>query len=152
MSKKQYTDVPVNEDNEKWFNKIDELNIKLQDETISKREKKKIEKEIEQNKKYIIKSDFWMKKAESFEKNGEKLKSAGKSMQRAGLKTTAIVWTPALFAGYKVYQNIKGSKETPEQDLIELIKQCEKDYKNGKIDEQTMKEYIVKFTQEEYRS
>ena len=152
MAKKNYTDVTLNKDNEKWFNKIEELSIQLQNETLSKREKKKIEKEIEQNKKYIIKSDFWFKKAESFEKNGEMLKRTGKSMQKVGLKTTAIVWTPALFAGYKVYQNIKGSTETPEQDLIELIKRCEKDYKDGKIDEQTMKEYIVKFTQEEYRA
>ncbi len=92
---------------------------------------------------------------------GESLSEKGKKMQKAGLHTTAAVWTPALYLGYRAVKK-NGKKDndknaviadsTPEQDLIKLIQECEQAHKDGKIDEEKMKEYIMDFTNNYYRN
>lgn len=88
---------------------------------------------------------------------GESLGRKGDAMKKAGLHTTAAVWTPALYVGYRV---IKKNNEveapiapidSPEDHLIAFIKECEQGYKEGKIDEDTLKEYVVDFTNNYYR-
>ncbi|WP_339179183.1 DUF4428 domain-containing protein [Oceanobacillus sp. FSL W7-1293] len=87
---------------------------------------------------------------------GEKLGEKSKAIRRAGYHTTAAVWVPPLYIGYRVIKKRKKNKQhdsinSPEDHLIAFIRECEQAYKEGKIDEETMKEYIVDFTNKFYR-
>lgn len=101
----------------------------------------------------MINNSKWTKAANKAESVGNKMQSAGKTMTKAGLHTTAAVWTPAIYLGYQaVKQSRKQPKnETPEQDLIELINEVEKAHKDGKINEQQKKEYVIDFVDNYYR-
>lgn len=101
----------------------------------------------------FIDNSKWTRAANASESIGNKMQSAGKSMTKAGLHTTAAVWTPAIYLGYQaVKQSRKQPKnETPEQDLIELINEVEKAHKDGKINEQQKKEYVIDFVDNYYR-
>lgn len=101
-----------------------------------------------------------LKFADKVEDFGERIGKKGDAMKKAGLHTTAAVWTPALYLGYRAVkkngkkdneENVVPANSTPEQDLIKLIQECEQAHKDGKIDEETMKEYIVDFTNKYYR-
>ena len=116
------------------------------------REKKKIEKEIKKLEKMNKKSEFWGNLANKTESTGQKLQQTGSKMTKVGLKTTAAVWTPPIFLGYLGVKAVKKNKNsTPEDDLIELVKECKQAHKEGKIDEDTMKDYITDFVNEYYR-
>ncbi|WP_037592507.1 hypothetical protein [Sporosarcina sp. D27] len=95
------------------------------------------------------KSDFWGNIAKKSEETGAKLQQTGKTMQKAGLKTTAVMWTPAIFLGYKAIKSVKG--KSPESDLVTPVKECEQAHAGGKITEEQMKEYIIDFTDNYYR-
>lgn len=120
--------------------------------TASSRDAKRIEKEIKKLEKQNKKAEFWGGLASKTEATGNKLKETGSAMQKAGLKTTAAVWTPAIYLGYKAVKGAKSKGSTPESDLIELVKECEQAHKQGKVDEATMKEYIQDFVNNHYRN
>lgn len=134
---------------------IEELEERLNNEKLNARETRKIEKQIKKLKKMNKKSEFWGNLATKSEETGQKLQRTGKSMQKAGLKTTAITWTPVIYAGYKGVKKIRdknnADNSTPESDLISLVKECEQAHKEGKIDTDTMKEYITDFVNNYYR-
>lgn len=117
--------------------------------TLTPREEKKVSKEIAKLEKEQKKTESLMKFAGKLNGGGAKMQQVGSSMQKAGLKTTAAVWTPAIYLGYKAAKKIKG--KSPESDLVELVKECEEAHKQGKITEDEMKQYIVDFTLNEYR-
>lgn len=125
--------------------------LKMQLETADYKEQKRIEKEIKKLEKMQKKSEFWGNLAAKTENAGNKMQQVGGSMQKAGLKTTAAVWTPAIYLGYKAVKKARSNNGTPEGDLIELVKECEQAHKQGKIDEATMKEYIIEFVNNHYR-
>lgn len=130
---------------------IEKLNARINTESLNPKEAKKIEKEIKKLEKMNKKAEFWGGLAKKTEDTGNKLQQVGGAMQKAGLKTTAAVWTPAVYLGYKAVKKNKDKNGTPESDLITLIKECEQAYKEGKIDETTMKEYITDFVNNYYR-
>lgn len=148
MARRKFEEIEKNENNEKWFNEIEVLEIKLS-EIEEPKEKKKIEKEIARLKKAIEKSDFWFRLAEKSTTTGEKLQRTGNSMTRVGLKTTAAVWTPAVFGAYKVGKALKDKPK--EDDLITVIKECQQAHKDGKITEDEMKQHILEFTNNYYK-
>lgn len=103
-----------------------------------------------------VNNSKWTKMANTIDSTANKMDSVGRKMQKAGLKTTAIVWTPVLYGGYKVGKAAFGkdkqtTNNTPEQEFIGLINECEQAYKDGKIDESTMKFYIQDFANTKYR-
>ncbi len=53
--------------------------------------------------------------AMKMQKTGESMQKVGKSMMGAGLKTTAIVWTPGLYLGYKGVKAVKDSNKNKEE-------------------------------------
>lgn len=91
--------------------------------------------------------------AKELEKTGDALQSTGKGMVKAGAHTTAAVWTPALYVGYRGVKHLrnKPKNESVEQDLIELINEVEQAEKDGKITEAQKKEYILDFVDYYYR-
>ena len=98
-----------------------------------------------------IDNNVFTKIGNSMEKTGDKLDKAGRKMVKTGLKTTAITWTPLVYAGYKVGKVALAKDETPESQYVKLIKECEQAYKEGKIDEETMKHYITDYANNHYR-
>jgi|SRR5690625_4335153 len=133
---------------------IESLNNRLNNEDLNRKEIRKIEKEIKKLEKMNKKSEFWGNLADKTESTGQQLQKTGKSMTKLGLKTTAAVWTPPIFLGYLGVKAVKGKKDknsNPESDLITLIKECEQAHKDGKIDEEAMKEYITDFVNNYYR-
>lgn len=130
---------------------IERLKSRLENEDLSAKEIRQINKEIKKLEKMNKKSEFWGGLAKKTEDTGQKLEETGKKMVRTGMKTTAITWTPAIYLAYKGVKKIRKKNGTPEQDLIELIKECEQAHKEGEIDEETMKEYITEFVNEYYR-
>ncbi|MCJ0932562.1 hypothetical protein MST22_15550 [Virgibacillus halodenitrificans] len=128
---------------------IDSLTAQLKD--ADPKQVKKIEKEIKKLEKANKKAEFWNNAAKKTESTGQKFQETGKAMQKAGLKTTAAVWTPAIYVGYKVIKKQRNKNETPEQELISLIKECEQAYKSKQIDEETMKSYIADYVNNHYR-
>ena len=128
---------------------IQTLQAQLDSGTLDKKEAKKATKEIANLEKMNKKAAFWGGMSNKLETNGAKMQETGKAMQKAGLKTTAIVWTPVIYAGYKVAKNVKG--KSAESDLVTLIKECEQAHADGQITEEQMKEYIVDFTNNYYR-
>lgn len=133
----------------KRIQEMEELRIKVESGELSPRDEKKALKEIAKVEKMQKKSAFWGNLAEKADSNGRKLQETGKSMQKAGLKTTAVVWTPAIYAGYKIAKNVKG--KSAESDLVTLVKECEQAHAEGKITEAEMKEYVVSFVDNYYR-
>lgn len=119
------------------------------EETEVPKERIKIEKSINKFKKMIEKSEFWGKLAEKTTTTGEKLQRPGNSMTRVGLKTTAAVWTPAVFGTYKVGKALKDKPK--EDDLITVIKEWQQAHKDGKITEDEMKQHILEFTNNYYK-
>lgn len=148
MARKKFEEIEVNEINKKWFDEIEVLQAQLE-ETEAPKERKKIEKSITKFKKMIEKSEFWGKVAEKTTTTGEKLQRTGNSMTRVGLKTTAAVWTPAVFGAYKVGKALKDKPK--EDDLITVIKECQQAHKDGKITEDEMKQHILEFTNNYYK-
>lgn len=131
------------------IHEIEELQTRLDGGKLDKKEAKKATKEIANLEKMNKKAAFWGGVSNKLETNGAKLQDTGKAMQKAGLKTTAVVWTPVIYAGYKAVKSVKG--KSPESDLVELVKECEEAHKQGHITEEQMKEYIVDFTINHYR-
>lgn len=128
---------------------IQTLQAQLDSGTLDKKEAKKATKEIANLEKMNKKAAFWGGVSNKLETNGAKMQETGKAMQKAGLKTTAIVWTPVIYAGYKVAKNVKG--KSAESDLVTLIKECEQAHADGQITEEQMKEYILDFANNYYR-
>lgn len=128
---------------------INTLQAQLDAGTLDKKEAKRAEKEIKSLEKMNKKSEFWGGVSNKLETKGAALQETGKSMQKAGLKTTAVVWTPAIYAGYKIAKNVKG--KSAESDLVTLVKECEQAHAEGKITEAEMKEYVVSFVDNYYR-
>lgn len=125
------------------------LQERLVNENLTPKESKRITKEITKLEKMNKKSEFWGNITNKLEKTGGDLQRVGGSMQRAGLKTTAAVWTPAVYVGYKAVKKVKG--KSPESDLVALIKECEEAHKKGDITEEQMKEYVTDFVNRYYR-
>lgn len=133
------------------------LKERLATEDLNEKEITEIDKELKQYAKGVKQSQFWGGLGDKFQSGGEKLERTGKKIQKAGYHTTAAVWTPALYVGYRVIKKNKKDKTndaitSPEEHLINFIKECEQGYKDGKIDEETMKKYIVDFTNNYYRN
>lgn len=128
---------------------IDTMQAQINSGTIDKKEVKRLTKEIAKLEKLNKKSKFWGGVSNKLETKGAQLQETGKSMQKAGLKTTAVVWTPAIYAGYKIAKNVKG--KSAESDLVTLVKECEQAHADGKITEVEMKEYVVSFVDNYYR-
>ncbi|GKV65496.1 MULTISPECIES: BREX-1 system adenine-specific DNA-methyltransferase PglX [unclassified Sporosarcina] len=128
---------------------IERLTTLLNSGSLTPKELKKTEKEIAKLEKMNKKSEFWGGVASKTTATGEKLQQTGKAMQKAGLKTTAAVWTPAVYLGYKAVKSVKG--RSPESDLVALVKECEEAHAAGKITEEQMKQYIIDFTNNYYR-
>lgn len=151
-----HDDPEVKEAIEKMKYQTDTLKERLATENLSEKEIDEIDKELKQYAKGIRQSSFWDGLGTKFESAGERLEKTGKKLTKAGLHTTAAVWTPPLYIGYRlIKKNKKNNKNvsinSPEDHLIAFIKECEQGYKDGKIDEETMKEYIVDFTNKYYR-
>lgn len=100
-----------------------------------------------------IANSKWTKAAEKMDSIGNKMQSTGKGMVKAGMHTTAAVWTPAIYLGYRGVKHVrnKPKNESVEQDLIELINEVEKAHKDGKITEAQKKEYVLDFVDNYYR-
>lgn len=128
---------------------IETLKTQLNSGTLNPKETKRVTKEIAKLEKLNKKTEFWGGVASKTASTGEKLQKTGKSMQKAGLKTTAAVWTPGIYLGYKAVKKVKG--KSPESDLVSLVKECEEAHAAGKITEEQMKEYIIDFTNNYYR-
>ncbi|MBZ5203210.1 hypothetical protein HU147_18565 [Planomicrobium chinense] len=135
----------INERNDQ----IEMLKAQLNHKSIDKKETKRITKEIANLEKMNKKAAFWGGVSTKLETGGAQLQQTGKSMQKAGLHTTAAVWTPVIYAGYRVAKSVKG--KSPESDLVSLVKECEQAHAEGKITEEQMKEYIIDFTNNYYR-
>ena len=128
-------------------NKLQEFRIKYNDESLVEKIKHENEVIHQEN----IENSIFTKIGNSMEKTGDKLDKAGRKMVKTGLKTTAITWTPLVYAGYKVGKVALSKDETPESQYVKLIKECEQAYKEGKIDEETMKYYITDYANNHYR-
>lgn len=128
---------------------INLLQAQLDAGTLDKKEAKRAEKEIKSLEKMNKKAEFWGGVSNQLETKGAALQETGKSMQKAGLKTTAVVWTPAIYLGYKAVKSVKG--KSAESDLVTLVKECEQAHAEGKITEAEMKEYVVSFVDNYYR-
>lgn len=134
---------------------IEKMKDRLANEDLNNRDAKKLEKQIKKAEKSLKSANFWTDLGNKTTSAGEKLEKTGKSVQKAGLHTTAAVWTPALYVGYRVIRKNKDKGATitsPEDHLINFIRECDQGYKEGKIDEETMKKYIVDFTNNYYRN
>lgn len=101
----------------------------------------------------FIDDSAFTKLGNNLNKTGDALQSTGKGMVKAGAHTTAAVWTPALYVGYRGVKHLrnKPKNESVEQDLIELINEVEKAHKDGKITEEQKREYIINFVDEFYK-
>ena len=128
-------------------NKLQEFRVKYNDESLVEKIKHENEVIHQEN----IENSIFTKIGNSMEKTGDKLDKAGRKMVKTGLKTTAITWTPLVYAGYKVGKVALSKDETPESQYVKLIKECEQAYKEGKIDEETMKYYITDYANNHYR-
>lgn len=154
-------------DVDKYQTKINEVENQLNDPETSKRKMSKLEKEREKlikkrdHSQYLkdriltgeIEDSKWMKASNKLESAGNKMQSTGKKMTKAGLHTTGAVWSPLIYAGYQGVKHArnKPKNETPEQDLIELIKEVETAHKDGKIDEEQKRSYVLDFVDNYYR-
>lgn len=139
---------------DQWQSEIDEAQAQLNDDSLGRRERKKLEKLIKSNEKSIANYHKWMGRAEKMEAAGNKLQSTGKKMTKVGAHATGAVWTPVLYAGY---QGVKHARKKPknesiEQDLIELVKEVEQAEKQGKINEEQKREYIIDFVHNYYKA
>ncbi|SDX64807.1 hypothetical protein [Salimicrobium album] len=143
-------DMTVEEVIEQRDQEIADLKAEL--ETAEGGEKRKFEKQINKLEKMNKKSRKWSGLADKVESTGEAMQRTGKSMTKAGMKTTAITWTPVIYGGYKAVQHSKKKNQTPEQELMDLVKECEQAYKDKKIDEATMKHYITDYVENYYRA
>ncbi|MGE6370634.1 hypothetical protein ACQKDB_16020 [Planococcus kocurii] len=150
MSKYEAAKQSADEAVEQRRQQIMDMRAQVSSGELTPREIKKLEKEIAKIEKMNKKSEFWGNLAAKADSGGSKMQDTGKAMQKAGLKTTAIVWTPVIYAGYKVAKNVKG--KSAESDLVTLIKECEQAHADGQITEDQMKEYIVDFTNNYYRN
>lgn len=101
----------------------------------------------------LVNDSVFTKIGNNLDKAGDSLQSTGKSMVKAGMHTTAAVWTPAIYVGYRGVKHMrnKPKNESVEQDLIELINEVEKAHKDGKITEAQKKEYVLDFVDNYYR-
>lgn len=100
-----------------------------------------------------IEGSIFTKIGNNLDKVGTSMQSTGKGMVKAGMHTTAAVWTPAIYLGYRGVKHVrnKPKNESVEQDLIELINEVEKAHKDGKITEAQKKEYVLDFVDNYYR-
>src|SRR5699024_9631765 len=100
-----------------------------------------------------IEGSIFTKIGNNLDKVGTSMQSTGKGMIKAGMHTTAAVWTPAIYLGYRGVKHVrnKPKNESVEQDLIELINEVEKAHKDGKITEAQKKEYVLDFVDNYYR-
>lgn len=134
---------------------IEKMKERLANEDLNNRDAKKLEKQIKKAEKSLKSANFWTDLGEKTTTAGEKIGDVSKSVRKAGYHTTAAVWTPALYVGYRVLKKNKSDNSTsinsPEEHLISFIKECEQAHKDGKIDEGKMKEYIIDFTNTYYR-
>lgn len=148
-----------------------DLLIEKSDWIVSKNKKKKLKEkneEIEEKLEYYrekyndphidikvyeeeVSNSKWTKAGEKLYDLGDNLEKSGKKMVKVGATTTAITWTPLLYAGYKVGKVALSKDETPESQYVKLIKECEQAFKEGKIDEETMKYYITDYANNHYR-
>lgn len=153
--------------------KVDEYDKQLDDPKLSDRRRAKLEEKkqkivdkIEMHERIKIdpsyadelqrqytENSIFTKAGKKMERTGAAFDKAGRGMVKAGLHTTGAVWTPVIYAGYQGIKHArkKPKNETPEQDLIELIKEVEKAQKDGKIDEAQKREYILDFVDNYYR-
>lgn len=102
---------------------------------------------------FYVNNSVFTKIGNNLDKTGDALQSTGNSMVKAGAHTTAAVWTPALYVGYRGVKHLrnKPKNESVEQDLIELINEVEKAHKDGKITEAQKKDYVLDFVDNYYR-
>ncbi|OFJ78146.1 hypothetical protein [Staphylococcus sp. HMSC056G08] len=114
----------VNEDN---FQKINEL-IKSLDTTKNDPHNDKIKKEIEFNVNIIIRhqypTDKFLKtitRAKKVERLGEELQRTGNKMMGVGAKTTAAVWSPALYLTYNGVKKVSENSDTSNSNIINNI-------------------------------
>ena len=146
--------------------KIAKLEQKLE-KTWSERKKEKIMEQINLHKQILddpsiaddihkqnVENSAFTKVGNDLKEKGEGIKSAGKSITKAGAHATGAVWTPVLYAGY---QGVKHARKKPknesiEQDLIELVKEVEQAEKQGKINEEQKREYIIDFVDNYYKA
>jgi len=135
----------------KLENRIRKMEEKLQDESLTPRQRRKLEKELKSNQKTLKSAKKWMKRGNWLKEKGDKLQSTGKKMTRAGLHVGGATWTPVIYAGYRVIKKNRDNSKTPEQELIDLVKECEQAYKEGKISEEQLKHYIADYVNEHYR-
>lgn len=158
------TKIDVNIVNEDNFKKIDEL-IKLLDSMKNDSYNDKIKKDIEYNVNTIIRhqypSDKILKtitRAKKIEKLGEELQKAGNKMMGSGAKTTAAVWSPALYLTYKgakkvsenrdtVNTNVKNDSSNNEHsEFVKLVINTEKALEHDVINKETaikrLKDYL----------
>lgn len=147
------------------LDKISKMEVKL-NKTKNERRREKLIEKIEMQKRLIddpaladkmhqqnIDNSIFTKMGKGMESTGDKMQSAGKGMVKAGMHTTAAVWTPAIYLGYRGVKHVrnKPKNESVEQDLIELINEVEKAHKDGKITEAQKKEYVLDFVDNYYR-
>ena len=147
------------------LDKISKMEVKL-NKTKNERRREKLIEKIEMQKRLIddpaladkmhqqnIDNSIFTKMGKGMESTGDKMQSAGKGMVKAGMHTTAAVWTPAIYLGYRGVKHVrnKPKNESVEQDLIELINEVEKAHKDGKITEAQKKEYVLDLVDNYYR-
>lgn len=109
---------------------------------------------------YHASNSLFTKVGKDLGKTSKALDKAGRATAKVGLHATGIVWTPVLYGGYTVGKallskdkkdSVNNNDITPEQEFIGLINECEQAFKEGKIDEDTMKFYIRDFANTKYR-
>lgn len=91
---------------------------------------------------------------ENLKNTGESIQDSGRSALRGGLHATGAVWAPPIYLGYQAIKQSrkKPKNKTQEQDLIELIQQLEAAEKDGKINEEQKREFIISFVDDYYRN
>ncbi|SFK94862.1 hypothetical protein [Salinicoccus halodurans] len=132
----------LTEKNNKIETELNEFRIKYDDPEIDKKAYHA-----------TVENSNWTKAGNAADSIGKSMQSTGKKITKVGMHTTGAVWSPLIYAGYQGVKHArkKPKNETPEQDLIELIKEVEAAHRDGKIDEEQKRSYVLDFVDNYYR-
>lgn len=159
------TKISVNKWNESYFIYIDKSLRELEMASNPKKIEA-IKLSIEKNVNIIIRNQYptdnqlkWLQRAEKVQETGENLQNVGGKLMGAGAKTTAAVWTPALYLGYKGVKHASKKKSNVESlevdsveksSLIEFVSNTEQALLNNVIDKETAIKIIKDYLDNKY--
>lgn len=163
------TKIPINPVIENDFFEIDNLIQKL-DSNLTQKDRHYIDYKIENIVNSIISNQYPTEKqiklanlGHSMTSTGEKFQSVGNKMMSSGLKTTAVVWTPALYLGYKGIKHVKKQDASNinqfknnntdsfiQSELISFVESTERARKEGVITKEMAVETIKNYLDTKY--